>query len=247
MIVAVANRKGGVGKTTVTLCLAAAIAHRGQRVLVVDLDENATELLRVPVGVATPTVAEVLDGGLRADQAVVPTPWERVDLIASDFGLQQAVADSAEVLRGRLHGWKAHDLVLIDCPPTLGPLTLNALAAADQVLGVTEASYSALRGLDHFLDAFDAVRRLHNAKLRFAGLVLNLLDRNREQRLRTEELRQAIEADAVWEPFIPRRAVIPETLAAGRTLYDPDAGRNAQQMATLFEQLADKLLVGVDA
>ncbi len=245
MIVAVANRKGGVGKTTVTLCLAAALVRRGRRVLVVDLDENATELLRVGVGVTTPTIVEVLEGELRVDQAVVATPWTGVDLIPSDVALQHWSGAPDTVLRERLHGWRAHDVVLIDCPPTLGPLTRNAMGAADRVLAVMEASFSALRGLEGFLDAFDAARAAHNPDLAFAGVVLNLLDRNREQRGRLEELHDAIEAGAVWEPFIPRRAVIAETLGAGRTLYDPLAGRGAPEMAALFDRLADRLLAEV--
>jgi len=242
MIVAVANRKGGVGKTTVTLCLAAALARRGRRVLVVDLDENATELLRVGVGVMTPTIVQVLQGELRMDQAVVATPWAGVDLVPSDVALQHWSGGPDTVLRERLHGWQAHDVVLIDCPPTLGPLTRNAMGAADRVLAVMEASFSALRGLEGFLDAFDAARAAVNPGLRFAGVVLNLLDRNREQRGRLEELHDAIEAGAVWEPFIPRRAVIAETLGAGRTLYDPLAGRGAPEMAALFDVLATRLV-----
>jgi len=242
MIVAVANRKGGVGKTTVTLYLAAALARRGRRVLVVDLDENATELLRVGVGVMTPTIVQVLEGEMRMDQAVVATPWAGVDLVPSDAALQRWSGGPDTALRERLHGWRAHDVVLIDCPPTLGPLTRNAMGAADRVLAVMEASFSALRGLEGFLDAFDAARAAVNPDLRFAGVVLNLLDRNREQRGRLEELHDAIEAGAVWEPFIPRRAVIAEALGAGRTLYDPLAGRGAAEMAALFDVLATRLV-----
>jgi len=241
VIVAVANRKGGVGKTTVTLGLASSLGWRGRRVLVVDLDENATELLRADVGVSTPTVVDVLDGRRRVDQAVLATGWPRVDLVPSDFGLRAWAGSDDGALRRQLHGWRAHDVVLVDCPPTLGPLTRTALCAADRALAVTEASFSALRGLDAFLDAFDAARA-GNPGLRFAGVVLNLLDRNREQRGRLDELREAIDADAVWEPFVPRRAVVAETLGAGLALHDPRAGRGAAEVAAVFDRLADKLL-----
>lgn len=237
-----ANRKGGVGKTTVTLCLAAALAHRGQRVLVVDLDEGATDVLGVLVGEQTPTTFEVLDGQLRIDQAILATAWKGVDLVPSDFGIQQFTSKRPDVLRSRLEGWQGdHDVVLIDCPPTLGPLTLNALAAADRVLVVTQVEYLALAGLDAFLDSFELIQRQHNPRLRFAGVVVNMLGRTREQRVRLAQLREAIEADVIWLPLIPERAVISETLGAGLTLYDPAAGRGASKAAALFDQLADKL------
>jgi chromosome partitioning protein len=192
--------------------------------------------------VHTATVMDVLDGVVRADQAVRPSPWEGVDVLPSDFTLQRFDQTRLDLLRERLHGWAAHDVVLIDCPPTLGLLTHNALVAADLVMVVTEASFPALRGVDSFLDTFDGVRTRHNPELRFGGVILNALDRSREQRLRLRELREAIEADAIWEPVIPRRAVIAESLGAGRTLYDPESGRPGAEVAVLFEQLADKLV-----
>lgn len=240
--VAMANRKGGVGKTTVTLCLAAALAHKGQRVLVVDLDEGATDVLGVDVDEQTPTSLEVLDGQVGIEEAILPTSWTGVDLVPSDYGIQQFTDKRLDVLRSRLASWHGdHDVVLIDCPPTLGPLTLNALGAADRVLIVTQVEFLALSGLDAFLDSFELVRARHNPQLRLAGVVVNMLGRTREQRVRLRQLREAIETDAIWLPMIPERAVISETIGAGLTLYDRGAGRGASKVALLFDQLADKL------
>lgn len=241
-VVAMANRKGGVGKTTVTLCLAAAVAQRGQRVLVLDLNESATAALGVKPDEQTPTSFEVLDGQVRVDQAVQATPWAGVDLIPSDFGIEQFTSRQPDVLRRALDGWRAdYAVVLIDCPPTVGPLTLNALVAADYVAVVTEVTYLALDGLDDFLDSFESIRDQHNPRLRLAGVIVNRLGRTREQRLRLEQLREAIEEDAIWLPLIPERAVISETIGAGLTLYDAAAGRGARAVAEMFDELADKL------
>jgi len=178
-----ANQKGGVGKTTIALGVVAALARRGTRVLLIDLDPqgSATKVLGVDVAQRC-TMADVLLEPERfpLGEAIVRTAWG-VDTAPAATALasresRRSTADES-VLRNQLDGVKAYDAVLVDCPPSLGVLTLNALAAASHLVLVTEPSFLALRGLDELLETCDLVHAHYSARLALAGVIVDRVER----------------------------------------------------------------------
>jgi chromosome partitioning protein len=135
-----------------------------------------------------------------------------------------------------------YDLVLIDSPPSLGVLTVNALTAADEYLVITDPSRFALDGIRGVRDTADVVRTYFNAGLANAGVIVNLVDATIETRQRLEELRTLLPT-APLEPLIPRRVVVKESIAHGRSLWDYGNDRGADDVCRAVERLTDQLLV----
>lgn len=245
--VAVVSLKGGVGKTTVTLGLAGAAQQQGLRVLVVDLDPQANATLGLdPVGMRF-TVNDVLaDGreGIAAD-AVVASGWgPGVWVIGSEVALEHrnvaGDAKSALRLRKALRGVADdYDLVLVDCPPSLGEITRNGLAATTHALVVTEPGFFALRGAEQALDSIAIVRDNTNLRLRALGVVVNRIrPKMVEHRYRLEELRQAY-PQLLLEPTIPERTVIQR--AEGAAVPFHADGRSGAAVTAGFSQLLTEL------
>ncbi len=246
-IFAVANQKGGVGKTTMTLCLAAALAQRGERVLVVDMDPQAgaTKILGIDTS-ARPTLADLLLANEEHPiaEVVQPTDWG-IDLAPSEITLahkeQQRRPGDELLLRLALAAEPLdHAAVLIDCPPQLGALTINALAAATDLLLVTEPSFVAQTGLGDLLETHDIIRRRLNTQLQVGGVIINLVDHTRETRLRIAETEEFFGDHLVWQPHVPRRVVIKEALAKGVPVSE--AGRDGQEVAAVFEELSKRII-----
>lgn len=218
---AFANQKGGVGKSTVALCVGAALVDRGQRVLLVDLDPQgtATKVLGIDTS-ELPSMADLLSAGdgHKIGEVIQETSWG-LDIAPAEIALarreQGRELGDEFLLREALEGLSGYDHVLIDCPPSLGLLTVNALAAATDIVLVTEASWMALQGVADFMETYDVIRRRYNEGLALAGVVVNLVERTRETRLRIEELSAFFGDGMVWQPGVPKRAVIREALAAG--------------------------------
>ena len=241
---AVANQKGGVGKTTITLVLGAALARRGQRALVVDLDPqaSATKALRVSDS-GRPTVADVMlrPATCSLADAVVNTTWG-VDLAASGRALGSTDALTAAqggVLSDQLDTVGDYDLVLIDCPPSLGSLTVGALSAAARVLVVTEPSPLALHGTQELLDFQDYIRRDRNRRLELAGIILNRVEATAQHKQTAAELEAAF-GDRILQPHVPRRALMQDAMRRGvppQELPTPWAA----EMAELFDALATRI------
>lgn len=223
-VVAVLSQKGGVGKTTVTLGMAEAARRSGIKTLVVDLDPqaNATDSLTE----STPdfTINDVLADGRPgiASQAVVPSSWgPGLDLIASDQALEhrnrEGARASAKRLRTTLGDLRSsYDLVLIDCPPSIGELTVNALTAADRAVTVTEPGFYALRGAEQALQAITVVRDSSNLSLRSSGIIINRYRAQlREHEHRLAELESAYPT-LVLHPVLPERSIIAAASGAGR-------------------------------
>jgi chromosome partitioning protein len=230
-VFAIANQKGGVGKTTTAVNLAAAVAAAGYNTLIVDIDPqtNATVGLGQPRDLA-PSVYDVLCGNCSAEEAVHPTTVDCLWLMPAGRGLVGAsvelptVAGSELLLRDALAPLRERfALILIDCPPSLGPLTVNALVAADRVIVPVQTEYYALEGLAQVLDTIDLIQRELNPRLTVAGMVLTMHDnRTRLGRDVERDVREHFPG-LVFETVIPRNIRISEAPSFGVpiTLHDP--------------------------
>lgn len=245
-LVAIANQKGGVGKTTTTINLGSALVERGRKVLLIDLDPQ--ECLSAAVKVSTPQPGKSL-----ADVLLGETPL--LDIIQTVHGLSVAPAgaDLAEaearllsemgrdsILRDVLEPIRKHfDFVLIDCPPSLALLTLNALSAAQEVLIPAQTEFLALRRLEAILRTIDKVRRRLNPQLKVLGILPTLYDgRTLHAREVLEQIRSALgKTHRVFDP-IPRSVRFAEATVAGMPILDYAAELEGAQ---LYRALAKEI------
>ena len=230
-IYAIANQKGGVGKTTTAVNLAACIADAGYQTLLVDLDPqcNATTALDRPKD-SEPNVYDALSGDLSLEAAAQPTDIERLALVASTPDLAGANVElprlpgSERRLSEALGGVReAYDFTLLDCPPSLGPITVNALVAADRVIVPVQTEYFALEGLAGLLDTLSLIQRELNPRLTVAGMLLTMHDgRTRLAQDVEREVREHF-PELVFETVIPRNIRIGEAPSFGLpvTRHDP--------------------------
>jgi chromosome partitioning protein len=222
-VLAVANQKGGVGKTTTAVNLGASIADAGYPTLLVDLDPqcNATVALGLPKD-RNPNLYDCLSGDVTLAQAAHPSGVERLDIVPSTPELAGAnvelprIAGSETSLRGRLGPVRERYLfTLLDCPPSLGPLTVNALVAADKVIVPVQTEYFALEGLAQLLDTLSLIQRELNPRLTVAGMILTMHDgRTRLARDVEHEVREHF-PELVFETVVPRNVRLGEAPSFG--------------------------------
>jgi cellulose biosynthesis protein BcsQ len=238
-VVAVVNQKGGVGKTTVTLGLASAAAIAGHRVLVVDLDPQAssTWVLGVDPAHVTTSGADVLTC-TPAATAIVSSTWgDRVDVLPASIRLQDLASPPADRLRTALASLAdRYDVVLIDLPPSLGDLTLNGLTAADLALIVVEPSALSIRGIAALADVVDEVWARHNPDLELAGVVVNKVPAlSLESDRRLEELDRVVGHRAVWHPMVPQRVIVNQAIGERRPIHA--YGARSIDVSAVFDAL----------
>ena len=245
--VAMVNQKGGVGKTTVTLGLASAAWAAGHRVLVVDLDPQgaSTWVLGHDPAEVERSSAEVLGKGALGD-AVVASAWgDSVDLIPASLRLQarehSSGKDAAQRLRAALERLEGgYEAVLIDCPPSLGNLTVNGLTAADHAVIVVEPAALGLRGIGAVADVVDEIWEQHNPGLDLAGVIVNKVPAiSAEAERRFEELGRIVGKRAVWKPAVPQRVIVNQALGERRPLHS--YGARASEVTDAFDHLWAKL------
>ena len=237
-VYAIANQKGGVGKTTTAVNVAACIAEAGFATLLIDIDPQANATLGLGVAKDTePNIYDVLAGRCGLADALSDTVIERLQLVPAHPDLAGANVElprepgSETRLREALAGARdAFDYVLLDCPPSLGPLTVNALVAADRVIVPVQTEYFALEGLAGLLDTLALIQRELNPRLTVAGMLLTMHDgRTRLARDVEREVREHFPA-LVFETVIPRNVRIGEAPSYGLpvTHHDPHcAGADA--------------------
>jgi chromosome partitioning protein len=245
-IYAFANQKGGVGKTTTTVNLAACLAEAGERALVIDLDPQANATSGLGMRANGTSTYDLLDGAPLADLAK-PTKFANLFLVPSRPELAGAAVelsnhpDGERYLAQALAGADAYDFVLVDCPPSLGPLTVNALAAADRVIVPVQAEYYALEGLAQLVQSINLVKTRLNPKLEIAGVILTMTDARTRLSADVEaEVRKHF-GDLVFRTVVPRSVRVAEAPSHGLpvTYYDR-ASRGADAYWKVAMELVER-------
>lgn len=242
MIYAVANQKGGVGKTTTAINLAATLAQAGERVLLVDMDPqgNATTGLGIRLDGQQPAMFDVLLGEAPLELVLHDTPVSGLSLAPSSRdmagagvvlpGLDRREFRLRDALDALASAGASFDHIFIDCPPSLGLLTVNALVAADLVVVPVQAEYYALEGLAQLLDTVEALRGRLNPRLELAGVVLTMADARTNLAKEVERDLRAHLPDLTFRTVIPRNIRLAEAPGFGLpiSLLDPHcAGSDA--------------------
>jgi chromosome partitioning protein len=251
-IVTFVNQKGGVGKTTTVVNVAAALGRKGQRVLLIDLDPQANASSAAGVeSLARDGVYELIMDGRPGAECIVELPEECISVVPSSPALAGAEVELVPVmarerrLLNALAPLKAsYDWILIDCPPSLGLLTINALTAADQVVIPVQCEYMALEGLSRLTETLELVRRNLNPNLSVLGVVLTMFDgRTRLAQQVVDEVRSHFKQVA-FTTVIPRSVRLSEAPSHGQSIFRYDPGGRA---ALAYEALGNELLerVGV--
>ena len=250
-IIAIANQKGGVGKSTTAVSLGASLADLGYRVLVIDLDPqgNASTGMGIRHEARETTVYHVIVAESPIDDAIVQTPVERLQAVPSTIDLAGAEIELVSQFSRETRLKKAlepiregrYDFVLLDCPPSLGLLTVNALTAAEELIVPIQCEYYALEGLGQLLRNVSLVQQNINPELRLSGIVMTMFDPRTKLSSQVVEEVQRFFGDLVYDVIIPRTVRLSEAPGFGQpiTIYDPRS-RGAQTYRQLAAEVASR-------
>lgn len=244
-VISILNQKGGVGKTTTTVNLAAALAKAGKTVLIIDLDPqaNATSGLALDKNTVTSSIYEVLVSGVPAQNAVVETRIDNLYILPATPSLAAAEQELVSVMQRELVLKQAfehfsYDYILIDCPPSLGLLTVNALAAARSVLIPVQTEFYALEGLGLLMQTIQRVQAGLNPELSLLGVVMTMVDaRNALSGQVVEEVKKHF-GTYVFDTQIPRNVRLAEAPSFGKTVFEHDKwSRGARAYKALAKEV----------
>ncbi|SDR66822.1 ParA family protein [Christiangramia echinicola] len=249
-IIAIANQKGGVGKTTTSVNLAASLGVLEKKILLIDADPqaNATSGLGIDVETVENGTYQLLEHSIKAEEAIMETSSPNLDIIPAHIDLvaieielvdqenrESMLKKAVEPLRDK------YDFILIDCAPSLGLLTLNALTASDSVIIPIQCEYFALEGLGKLLNTIKSVQKIHNNKLDIEGLLLTMYDsRLRLSNQVVEEVKKHFD-EMVFETIIQRNVRLSEAPSYGESIINYDASsKGASNYLSLAHEIIKK-------
>lgn len=246
-IIAVANQKGGVGKTTTTINLSACLAEQGQKVLVIDVDPqgNTTSGLGIDKNNTENTVYELMLGEASIDDCIYKSVMDDLDVIPSNVNLAGAeidlidIDDREYILKKIVNSLKEkYDFILLDCPPSLSMLTVNAMTAANTVLVPIQCEYYALEGLSQLIRTINLVKQKLNPELEIEGVVFTMYDARTNLSLQVVENVKANLKQTVYKTIIPRNIRLAEAPSHGLpiNLYDSKSA-GAESYRLLAEEV----------
>lgn len=248
-IIAVLNQKGGVGKTTSTINIGAYLAKRGKKVLLVDLDPqgNATSGVGIDKQTLDSTVYDTLFGNAKSEQIIKDTAVAGLHILPANAQLAAAEVDLAGELQReyKLRNAIAHleyDYILIDCPPSLGLLSINAMSAANYILVPVQAEYYALEGLGQLLDVMQRVRQGLNPQLELLGIVVTMHDsRTSLSDQVVDELKTHFK-DKLMKTIVPRNVRLAEAPSFGKSIMEHDKwSKGARSYKSLAKEVEDRV------
>ena len=246
--IAIANQKGGVGKTTTAINLSASLASNDLRILLIDSDPqgNATTGLGVDKSVERPTIYDILFSDIHASTAIIKTDFEGLDMVPANRNLVAAnlelvdLPDRETRLRTKLDGVRAdYHYILIDCPPALDLLTLNALVAADSVLVPIQCEFFALEGISQLIDTLERIKESFSHNLQIEGILLTMYDdRTNLTKQVADDLKEFFQ-DQVFKTVIPRSIRLAEAPSYGKPILQYDVRSKGSES---YVKLAKELL-----
>ena len=247
--IAIFNQKGGVGKTTTNINLAACLAIKGKKVLILDIDPqgNTTSGIGISKKNLEKTVYNILvDQNFDPREAIIQTTVENLDLIPASVDLAGAEVELVQ-MKGREISLKKgldkirhmYDYIFIDCPPSLGLLTINAFTASDSILIPVQSEYYALEGLSQLLNTIKLVQKHFNRSLRIEGVLLTMFDARTNLGAQVNAEVQKYFGDRVYKTIIPRNVRLSEAPSHGLAIIDYDPKSRG---AEVYSQLAEEVL-----
>jgi chromosome partitioning protein len=251
MVIAIANQKGGVGKTTTAINLAAAFARLGKRVLLLDLDPQANSSISYidPQTIERSIYELMMDGQAPAEESVYKTPVENLDVVPARISLAKLESklvgdfDAPFRLKDRLEPFrKIYDVIVIDTPPTLGLITVNALVAASHVLIPIQSSYFALEGTDDLLETIEKVKARPNPNLELLGVLVTLHDKRTTLAREVHEQIKSVFGTKLFETVITKSVRLEESPAYKESIFSfaPNSS-GAIEYAKLCEEVMSRV------
>ena len=248
-IIAFANQKGGVGKTTSAINVAASLGHLGKKVLLIDMDPqgNCTSGVGVDREKCEYSTYQVLLDGVSIEQAAVKTAFEglwcvpaTMELAGAEIGLSAVMARES-ILKKALSSVSGYDYILMDCPPSLGLLTLNGLCAAKEVIVPMQCEYFALEGLSQLMYTVSLVKKMYNPSLELGGVILTMYDGRLNLSLAVAAEIRKYFPDRIFRTTVPRNVRLSEAPSHGKPcLYYDKNSKGAQAYLEIARELAKR-------
>lgn len=248
-IIAVANQKGGVGKTTTTVNLAACLAKKGKRVLLVDIDPqgNSTSGLGIDKRRVEKTVYDCLVNEEKMENAAIPTQYENLDICPSNLDLSGAEIELISVmgrenrLKQSIEGVREkYDYILIDTPPSLGLITINTLTAANSVIIPIQCEFYALEGVSQLVETIKRIKKALNPTLFIEGIVMTMYDARTNLAVEVVDEVKRFFPEKVYRTIIPRNIRVSEAPGFGRpVIYYDESSKGAQAYTELAEEIIE--------